>query len=113
MKSANSSGVVVRSYDESPSMVPGFKTVSMRDIIIQPGAKTMGPPMPNAMVCHVLEGELRGFLAAPIGQRRADRLGFLEARNVVAAEAAVLADSATGDEFELALDAVLVVDAYQ
>jgi hypothetical protein len=52
-------GVVVRSYDESPSMIPGFKTVSMRDIIIQPGSKTMGPPMPNAMVCHVLEGELR------------------------------------------------------
>jgi hypothetical protein len=33
-------------------MIPGFKTVSMRDIIVQPGAKTMGPPMANAMVCH-------------------------------------------------------------
>ena len=49
-------GVVVRSYGESPSIIPGFKTVSMRDIIMQPGSKTMGPPMPNAMVCHILEG---------------------------------------------------------
>ena len=52
-------GVVVRSYGESPSIIPGFKTVSMRDIIMQPGSKTMGPPMPNAMVCHIIEGEMR------------------------------------------------------
>jgi hypothetical protein len=42
---------VVRTYDhETPSIIPGFKTVSMRDIIMQPGSKTMGPPMENAMV---------------------------------------------------------------
>ncbi|WGD55099.1 hypothetical protein QA641_15090 [Bradyrhizobium sp. CB1650] len=53
-------GVVVREYEgETPSLIPGFKTVSMRDIIMQPGSKTMGPPMMNAMVCHVTEGELR------------------------------------------------------
>ncbi|MBI1774447.1 MAG: hypothetical protein HYR63_03780 [Proteobacteria bacterium] len=52
-------GVVVRTYGDSPAMIPGFKTVSMRDVIVQPGAKTMGPPMANAMVCHVTEGELR------------------------------------------------------
>src|SRR5437868_15505821 len=53
-------GVVVRTYGgETPSLIPGFKTVSMRDIIMQPGSKTMGPPMPNAMVCHILEGEMR------------------------------------------------------
>ena len=52
-------GVVVRTYGESPAMVPGFKTVSMRDIIMQPGSKTAGPPMPNPMVCHILEGEMR------------------------------------------------------
>jgi hypothetical protein len=52
-------GVVVRAYDgETPSVIPGFKTVSMRDAIFQPGAKTMGPPMMNAMVCHITEGEL-------------------------------------------------------
>jgi len=52
-------GVVVRAYDgETPSLIPGFKTVSMRDVIVQPGAKTMGPPMMNPMVCHITEGEL-------------------------------------------------------
>jgi hypothetical protein len=53
-------GVVVRAYDgETPSIIPGFKTVSMRDVIMQPGSKTAGPPMMNAMVCHITEGELR------------------------------------------------------
>src|SRR6266498_420005 len=52
-------GVVVRAYGESPSLIPGFKTVSMRDIIMQPGSKTASPPMPNAMVCHITEGEMR------------------------------------------------------
>ena len=52
-------GVVVRAYDgETPSLIPGFKIVSMRDVIVQPGSKTMGPPMMNAMVCHITEGEL-------------------------------------------------------
>ena len=49
----------MRAYGESPAMIPGFKTVSMRDIIMQPGSKTAGPPMPNPMVCHILEGEMR------------------------------------------------------
>ena len=31
----------------------------MRDVIMQPGSKTAGPPMMNAMVCHILEGEMR------------------------------------------------------
>ena len=53
-------GVVVRAYSgETPSLIPGFKTVSMRDIIMQPGSKTMAPTMENAMVCHITEGELR------------------------------------------------------
>ena len=53
-------GVVVRSYaGETSSLIPGFKTVSMRDVIMQPGSKTMGPPMMNAMVCHITEGELQ------------------------------------------------------
>src|SRR5258707_11064740 len=53
-------GVAVRAYDgETPSLIPGFKTVSMRDVIMQPGSKTMAPPMENAMICHITEGELR------------------------------------------------------
>ena len=53
-------GVVVRAYDgETPSLIPGFKTVSMRDVIMQPGSKTDAPPMMNAMICHIPEGEIR------------------------------------------------------
>ncbi len=54
-------GVVVRSYGDAPTnaLIPGFKTVSMRDIIMQPGSKTNAPPMMNPMVCHILEGEMR------------------------------------------------------
>ena len=37
-------GVVVRQYGENPSIIPGFKTVSMRDVIMQPGSKTDVPP---------------------------------------------------------------------
>lgn len=40
------------------SMMPGYKMVSMRDMIYQPGAKTQSPVMPNDMVCHMLDGEL-------------------------------------------------------
>ena len=54
-----SPGVVIRTYDENPSLIPGFKTVSMRDLIMQPGSKTAGPPMMNPMVCHILDGEMR------------------------------------------------------
>ena len=52
-------GVVQRVYGEGPAMIPGFKTVSMRDIIMQPGSKSADNPMKNAMVCHITEGELR------------------------------------------------------
>ena len=53
-------GVVNRVYGEGPSIIPGFKTVSLRDIIIQPGSKTPeNQVMMNAMVCHITEGELR------------------------------------------------------
>ena len=53
-------GVVNRVYGEGPSIILGFKTVSLRDIIIQPGSKTPeNQVMMNAMVCHVTEGELR------------------------------------------------------
>ena len=54
-------GVVVRSYSgETPSLLPGFKTVSMRDAIFQPRSKSPeNQEMMNAMVCHITEGELR------------------------------------------------------
>ena len=41
------------------SMIPAYKTFSMRDIVYQPKAKSGGSPMKNDMVCHCAEGELR------------------------------------------------------
>ena len=52
-------GVVQRAYGENPSRIPGFKTVSMRDIIVQPGSKIPQNTMMDAMVCHITEGELQ------------------------------------------------------
>ena len=53
-------GVVNRVYGEGPSIIPSFKTVTLRDIIIQPGSKTPeNQVMMNAMICHITEGELR------------------------------------------------------
>ena len=51
----------VRQIDLSPprpSMIHGYKTVSMRDIVFQPGAEIPEHPMDNPMLCHVAEGEL-------------------------------------------------------
>ena len=52
-------GVVQRVYGEGPAIIRGFKSVSMRDIIVQPGSKTPDNTMKNDMVCHITEGELR------------------------------------------------------
>jgi quercetin dioxygenase-like cupin family protein len=41
------------------SEIPGYATVSMRDTVYQPGAKSENPAMPNDMVCHCLEGKLQ------------------------------------------------------
>ena len=41
------------------SMIPAYKTVSMRDVVYQPNSKSMNMGMANDMVCHCLEGELR------------------------------------------------------
>jgi quercetin dioxygenase-like cupin family protein len=50
----------VRQVDlsERESVIPAYKMVKMRDIVIQPGAKTTDNVMKNDMVCHLLEGEL-------------------------------------------------------
>ena len=47
-----------KTWGTSESMIPGYKSVSMRDIVYQPGAKTSEPSKPNDMICHVPEGEL-------------------------------------------------------
>jgi hypothetical protein len=59
-ETARGPGVVQRVYSQSPSMIPGFNTVSMRDVVVQPGAKSKeNNVMSNAMVCHITEGELQ------------------------------------------------------
>jgi hypothetical protein len=40
------------------SEIPAYATVSMRDVVYQPGSKSENPAMANDMVCHCLEGEL-------------------------------------------------------
>ena len=45
-------------YSKRETMIPNYKTVSMRDHSYQPGASTSGDSMPNDMVCHMVDGEL-------------------------------------------------------
>jgi hypothetical protein len=40
------------------SEIPAYATVSMRDVVYQPGSKSENPGMANDMVCHCLEGDL-------------------------------------------------------
>lgn len=51
-------GVRVIVLGEGPSNIPAYKTVRLRDVVIQPGAKTPDNKMMNDMLCHMTEGEL-------------------------------------------------------
>src|SRR5882724_9607843 len=53
--------------------------------------------VPQGIVRDVFERQAGGVLASPIGQPRADRLGVLKTRNVVAAKATVLGDCLAAD----------------
>lgn len=64
MQSANEGkevapGVRVVELGKSEAIIPGYKTVSMIDVVFQPGANLPNETMENDMVCHTLEGELR------------------------------------------------------
>jgi quercetin dioxygenase-like cupin family protein len=50
----------VRQVDlgERDSLIPAYKKVRMRDIVIAPGAQTPEREMMNDMLCHMTEGEL-------------------------------------------------------
>lgn len=54
----------VRQVDLSQrkAVIPGYQTVSMRDIVFEPGASIPAGPMENDMVCHITEGELKVVL---------------------------------------------------
>jgi quercetin dioxygenase-like cupin family protein len=51
-------GVRVVDLGEQDSIIPAYKMVKLRDVVIQPGAKTPDNMMKNDMVCHMTEGEL-------------------------------------------------------
>jgi quercetin dioxygenase-like cupin family protein len=51
-------GVRVVALSERPSVIPAYKTVKLRDVVIQPGAMTPDNVMKNDMLCHMTEGEL-------------------------------------------------------
>lgn len=53
-------GPGVRQVDlgERESVLPAYKRLRMRDIVIQPGAATPDNVMMNDMLCHMTEGEL-------------------------------------------------------
>src|SRR5688500_1654173 len=51
-------GVRVVALGERASVIPAYKTVMLRDVVIQPGAKTPDNMMMNDMLCHMTEGEL-------------------------------------------------------
>lgn len=39
-------------------MIPAYKAVQLSDTVFQPGSTWPDEPMPNDMVCTVIEGEL-------------------------------------------------------
>ena len=51
-------GVRVVALGERASVIPAYATVKLRDVVIQPGAKTPDNVMMNDMLCHLTEGEL-------------------------------------------------------
>ena len=52
-------GVSQKVWGKRESWIPAYKSVAMVDHILQPGAKNSTAKMPNDMVCHMAEGELR------------------------------------------------------
>jgi quercetin dioxygenase-like cupin family protein len=52
-------GVRLVQYGKGPAIVPDYKSLSLYDIVFQPGSELPQSPMKNAMICHIAEGELR------------------------------------------------------
>jgi quercetin dioxygenase-like cupin family protein len=51
-------GVRIVTLGERKSVIPAYKMVRLRDVVIQPGGKTPDNVMTNDMLCHMTEGEL-------------------------------------------------------
>jgi quercetin dioxygenase-like cupin family protein len=51
-------GVRVVMLGKRASMIPAYQTIQMSDVVFQPGSSWPDEPMPNDMVCTVIDGEL-------------------------------------------------------
>jgi hypothetical protein len=52
-------GVRLVQYGKGPAIVPDYKSLSLYDVVFQPGSELPSSAMKNAMLCHIAEGELR------------------------------------------------------
>jgi quercetin dioxygenase-like cupin family protein len=52
-------GVRLIELSQREAVIPGYKTVSMIDVVFQPGSHAPQDTMENDMVCHMVEGTLR------------------------------------------------------
>jgi quercetin dioxygenase-like cupin family protein len=52
-------GVRLVQLGKGPAIVPPFKSLSLFDVVFQPGSSLPQETMKNDMVCHIAEGELR------------------------------------------------------
>jgi hypothetical protein len=52
-------GVTAKILGEGPGILPGYKRVRLRDILLEPGAAVPENTMSQAMVCHMTQGELK------------------------------------------------------
>lgn len=52
------SGVRQVDLSERQAVIPGYASVSMRDIVVEPGAEVPPSAMENDMVCHMVAGDL-------------------------------------------------------
>jgi quercetin dioxygenase-like cupin family protein len=51
-------GITIKHWGKRESWIPGYKSLSMVDVIFQPGAKHTASNMPCDMACHIAEGQL-------------------------------------------------------
>ena len=52
-------GIRLITLSERATMIPGFKTAKLLDLVVQPGATFPVTAMDKPMICHLIEGELQ------------------------------------------------------
>lgn len=51
-------GVRVVQYGKAAAIVPAYKSLSLYDVVFQPGGNLPSSAMKNDMICHIADGEL-------------------------------------------------------